>query len=368
MVRIPSTYPGGSKGRVTRAGAAVRENRDSDDDIAVIDAWRAAHRPVLNTFNVMLRRRAKNFPGAKVGVRHKRRRTIFNKLSRYPDMQLARMDDIAGCRVIFDTIEDLHNFRRELHAARFDHKRRNDVDKYDYIKTPKSTGYRGIHDIYEYDARPGRVGQASSSSKGLYVEIQYRTFVQHAWATAVEVIGNITQSQPKFQQGDSRYERAMLLASEILARTQESSNSYLPDLADADLIEEFTDLDQELGLLRTLRNLNAVEKDISSKRNVILIFDDDDNLEIKSFRYATDAIAALFELERENPDKDIVLVRADTAEDVKTAFRNYFSDARAFVQLVTMGCENLSPHAIHAIDHVEPDQWKGIFTGNSVKK
>src|SRR5437879_2865781 len=69
---------------VTRAGAAVRAQNASAEDIAVIDTWRAAHRPVLNTFNVMLRRRAKAWPDTKVGVRHKRRRTIFNKLERYP--------------------------------------------------------------------------------------------------------------------------------------------------------------------------------------------------------------------------------------------------------------------------------------------
>jgi len=33
--------------------------------------------------------------------------------------------------------------------------------------------------------------------------------VQHAWATAVEVIGLITESQPKFQRGDNRYERLL---------------------------------------------------------------------------------------------------------------------------------------------------------------
>ena len=113
-------------------------------------------------------------------------------------MELARMDDIAGCRLIFPNIEELTSFRESLHSARFKHRRRNNDDKYDYIKSPKPTGYRGIHDIYEYDVN-SKTGEAS---KGLFVEIQYRTAVQHAWATAVEVIGFITESQPKFQKGD----------------------------------------------------------------------------------------------------------------------------------------------------------------------
>ena len=65
-------------------------------------------------------------------------------------------------------------------------------------------------------------------------------------------------------------------------------------------------------------------------------------LEIRNFRDATDALRALFELERSMPDRDIVLVRADTSEDVRIAFRNYFTDAREFVRLIDSACANVS--------------------------
>jgi len=362
MANPPSTYPGGSKSRVTRAGAAVRGGTATADDMAVIDYWRAAHRPVLNAFNVLLRNRVKNLPDVKVGIRHKRKRTIFNKLQRFNDMQLARMDDIAGCRVIFQTMEDMYAFRAKLHAATFNHRLRNEVDKYDYIKAPKNTGYRGVHDIYEYDAKPNSRGVSTSGSKGLYLEIQYRTFVQHAWATAVEVIGNITRSQPKFQQGDERYERIMLLASEILSRHHEKISSYLVGMTNAEIIKEFIDLDEELGLMQMLRGINTIETDITAKRNVILIFGEE--LEVKSYRYATEAISALFKLEKENPDKDIVLVRADTAEEVRTTFRNYFSDARAFVELIEEGCKHLAEHTIE----FSPEVIDGFFENAAADK
>lgn len=61
------------------------------------------------------------------------------------------MDDVAGCRLIFPSIKSLYAFREEFLNARFNHHRRNDVDKYDYIKQPKDTGYRGVHDVYECD-------------------------------------------------------------------------------------------------------------------------------------------------------------------------------------------------------------------------
>jgi (p)ppGpp synthase/HD superfamily hydrolase len=62
-------------------------------------------------------------------------------------MELARMDDVAGCRLIFPNYRSLAVFREKIHRARFGHKLRNDVSKYDYISNPKSDGYRGIHDI-----------------------------------------------------------------------------------------------------------------------------------------------------------------------------------------------------------------------------
>jgi ppGpp synthetase/RelA/SpoT-type nucleotidyltranferase len=330
-------FPGGSKSMVSRAGERVRQGTATEDDLRVIEEWRAAHRGVLNTFQAILRNRTR---GTKVSVaqRHKRKTTIFDKLSRLPSMQLARMDDVAGCRLIFRSIKDLNAFRAAFHKARFNHKRRNEVDKYNYLKKPKKTGYRGIHDVYEYDVN----SDAGRALTGLNIEIQYRTLVQHAWATAVEVIGFITQSQPKFQRGDTRYERAMALASELLARAHEQQTGPFPNATDQEILDEFLLLDSELHLMQTLRGLNRAKGDVTDKRNSILIFSKEGELEVRNFRDATDALRALFELEKNMPDRDIVLVRADTSEDVRLAFRNYFSDAREFVRLVDAACTRIS--------------------------
>ena len=167
-------YLGGSKSRVNKAGAAVRLGSATADDLACIDVWRAAHQPVINTFQAMLRNRAKA-AGAVVGQRHKRRITIFDKLERLPKMELARMDDIAGCRLIFKESGSLKILHKSLHEAKFRHKIRNDTEKYDYLKNPKSTDYRGIHDIYEYQVQ----NYKNSKSNSLYIKLQYRTLVQH---------------------------------------------------------------------------------------------------------------------------------------------------------------------------------------------
>ncbi|TDN78295.1 hypothetical protein EV664_11854 [Stakelama pacifica] len=102
---------------------------------------------------------------------------------------------------------------------------------------------------------------------------------------------------------------------------------------DNDLVVEFDELDRQLGLMDMLRELDA-SADIKGGKNhnIILIFSEDAPMEIQTFRDATQAISVLFELEKEHAgtEKDIVLVRGNR-HDVRTAFRNYFSDASDFI-------------------------------------
>jgi GTP pyrophosphokinase len=49
-----------------------------------------------------------------------------------------------------------------------------------------------------------------------------------------------------------------------------------------------------------------------------------------------------FELEKKYPEDDIVLVKADTFAEIRSAYRNYFSDTNEFLRLVREGCDVLS--------------------------
>ena len=185
-------------------------------------------------------------------------------------MQLSRMDDVAGCRLIFKSIEELREFRETFHKkSKFNHRLKNEPDKYDYLAHPKDSGYRGIHDVYEYDVN----SIAGRDRKGLLIELQYRTFRQHAWATAVELVGFLTVDQPKFDRGDGRIKLILRLASEIIARAFEKMPSCLPDLSDRDVVEQFTTLDADLKFMRMLRGLTRVNRHVSeAKKDMILIF------------------------------------------------------------------------------------------------
>ena len=338
--RVP-TFPGGSKSRVNAAGDRVREGTATSEDIAVIDTWREAHRHVINSFQAILRTRTRG-RDIVVAQRHKRRRTIIDKLTRIPKMQLSRMDDVAGCRLIFQTVEDLRRFRAEFHdKSRFNHALKNHPNKYDYIIHPKESGYRGIHDVYVYDVN----SESGRARKGLLIELQYRTVYQHAWATCVEVVGFLTDNQPKFNRGSTNIRRILRVASEIIARSHESQCASLPELSNREITNEFKNLDAKLRFLNMLGGLNQSTSLFTASNNFILMFSDDEdsggNLAVHSYRRTTDALRALFVLEREYPKRDIVLVRGDKPEDVREAFKNYFSDAIDFIALIEDGCTAL---------------------------
>ena len=182
------------------------------------------------------------------------------------------------------------------------------------------------------------------------VEVQYRTGIQHAWATAVEVIGFITTSQPKFEKGDTIYQYVMALASEIMARAYEDMFGAFPEKSNIDLVKEFLKLEKKINLLNMLRGLNSTNTSNSGKKNAILIFSKTGDLEIKTFRSGPEALRALFELEKDQPENDIVLVKADTSEEVRFAFKNYFSDAQDFINLVEQGCQVLAKENISSYD------------------
>lgn len=127
MAKITGISHWGSKGAINRAGDAIRRAAVSDRDAIALELWRMAHRDVIHVFEATLRARARD-QDVQVAQRLKRRRTIVDKLARYPRMQLARMDDVAGCRLIFPSIEALHAFRDSLHKARFNHVLKNEIN------------------------------------------------------------------------------------------------------------------------------------------------------------------------------------------------------------------------------------------------
>ncbi|BDL42417.1 RelA/SpoT domain-containing protein [Methylorubrum sp. GM97] len=334
-----------TRSRIRAAGKRIRDNQHTAEDVAVLENFRASHTYIMNTFNANLRLRSRG-KDVVVAQRLKRRHTIFDKLRREPNMQLHLMHDVAGSRLIFKDQDGLNEFRDSFHRAKFEHLlKTRDNDRYNYVQKPKETGYRGIHDVYEY---------RSSSLKGerwngLQIEIQYRTRVQHAWATAVEVADLINTSRIKFDEADQHHRSFFRLASEIMARAHEGGASCLSDLSNEKLLEEFRRADKRTGLILAFRNLQGTSGHLRLKMNTILIFDLDTSSErrplmTETFDSLNRAITRYEALEKEFAGTaDIVLVRSATPEAIRDAFRNYFSDVGDFLKYLDSGRKILAP-------------------------
>lgn len=357
-----STYPPPpkSKREVNRAGKAIAQGLGTDDDLEIVDQWRAAHGYVINTFQIFFKRRVQKInPDIEFAQRLKRRSTVIDKIARrHPDgrplmSDVTSMQDFAGCRLIFEKLTDLSNFRDYVHSSKsmehVAHKLRHDPSKYDYINHPKSSGYRGIHDVYAHYPRAHRRGSKESEPwQGLLVEVQYRTRVQHAWATALEISDIVDGQKTKFDLDDTDRVRFFALASEILARYHEGISNAMVESTTEDLCAEFGRLEKSLNILQRLHALKVSGGfDKIRRHNVLNVYKGEDgnlNLEILTFSSPADAIEKASDLENNSDSLNAVYVRADNPSQVRSAYRNYFNDPVDFVRLVN---EALSNNGIH---------------------
>lgn len=342
--------PPDSKGAIRRAGRAISEGRETSEDLEMLDQWRGAHGYALNTFQANFRKRIsrQNIPIEFV-QRLKRRNTIIDKLRREgPDgrpliRDLVGMHDLAGCRLIFDTIPELREFRSQLHIGFGEHLLKNPADKYDYIETPKRSGYRGVHDVYIHRPRSHRRGDEGNKPWwGLAVEIQFRTKIQNSWATAVEMADLIGRERTKFEHGDGDNGMFFRIASEIIARKHEGLSRCFLDRSLAQLIEELHAMEDRLNILGRLSALRAYDGDTKlGKHNVLNIVQDEMNangfrLEISRFSNPSKAMLAANAAESDPASINAVYVRSDNPYQLRTAYKNYFSDPTNFVDLLDL--------------------------------
>ncbi|MGK5028489.1 RelA/SpoT domain-containing protein [Janthinobacterium sp. MDT1-19] len=322
-----------SRTAVRRAGERTAQDVGTEIDEKIITNWRNSHAFVLTTFRNTLRRYIGEQPVI-FAQRLKRLNTIIDKLKTGRAKDLSSMHDLAGCRLIFDSVEELREFRARFHQSRAKHERLQQ-DKYDYIDFPKPTGYRGIHDVFQYHVN----ASTGSIYNGLRIEIQYRTKAQHAWATAVEISDILDGHRIKFEVGvNVRRERLFVLASEYIARTKEGIYGPCPDLADLELVTEIKALEADLHIIANLRAARKSNLEIPRKKNIVLHFSGDD---LKAYGWVESKGALNFRdlIEKQHPADDVVYVSGANPAAIANAFRNYFKDAADFVDMVSPALE-----------------------------
>lgn len=329
-----------SKKAVNRAGLALlsRSNLSAPEFDAcreVVNNWRGCHNFPLNTFQVQLRRRAKLiYPDALVAQRIKRLQSIEAKLTRFPKMTLSQMQDIGGCRAIMRTVSQVKELAHWYQTAGLGHTIAR-LD--DYIRAPQPTGYRGMHLIFKYKS------EKSPHYDNLQIEMQFRSQMQHIWATAVETVDTFSKQALKSSMGSPEWQRFFALMGSAIAEAERSP--LVPDTPRGpDLVNELRELASTLDVRQRLSAFPAavqiIEKDAKSSDHFFLLelIPDTRELDIQSFRKDESEIAtaAFLETEKriENTSSQAVLVSVNKVAWLRRAYPNYFLDSKNFLALL----------------------------------
>lgn len=330
-----------SRTAVDRAGRAYVDPQSSARDrelaLAVVNNWRSSHAFPLNTIQMCLRSRVQGVDAdATVAQRIKRLPSITNKLAIYPDMKLSRMQDIGGCRAVLADAEMVRSVMRTYQRGY----RKHTLDRLDdYMDTnPKTSGYRGVHLVYRYRSEQSR------TYDGLRIEVQLRTRLQHAWATAVETVGFFTVQALKSSQGAKEWLRFFaLMSSEIAFREGTPRVPNTPE-DHGELIDEIRTLSQSLGVIDRLtaygRTLQYAETDVVGGRSKHFLMElDTNNKTLKVYTFeklaaATEYYGALERASAGDPGIDVVLVAVDSLAVLRRAYPNYFLDTEVFLEIL----------------------------------
>ena len=195
------TVPSFTRGEVNRAGFVLLDQTVDEQvktaALEVINHWRACHTYPINTFQATLRWRVRKVcENPLVATRLKRLPSISKKLEANYGMQLARMQDVGGLRAVVDTVAQVRKLQGIYSDGGLIHELTG-LD--DYIANPKPSGYRSLHLIYRYR------NPIAPLYNGLSLELQFRTRLQHAWATAVETIGTFLNQALKSSEGPAEW-------------------------------------------------------------------------------------------------------------------------------------------------------------------
>ncbi|MFA6214171.1 MAG: RelA/SpoT domain-containing protein [Candidatus Micrarchaeia archaeon] len=343
------TKPAGhTKEQIDHAGDMLLEElvppEETDNAIEVLSNWRACHSYPMHVFKVRLKSKAKEVDKNALAVqRLKRVPAIKIKLERdYGNgrrIKLSEMQDIAGCRAILSHVSQVKRLYTDYYLkGDIKHGR---VKINDYISHPKKDGYRSYHIIYSYLSDKTR----KKDYNGLLVELQFRSKLQHQWATAIEIVDFFTKQAIKSNVGSEPWKEFFRLLSSAFAMNENCPMVKGTPTDEKELYLKIKEKEVELdvmkqmnGWMRSFNNLNKMMKTNKQARFFLLDLDiSRDVLRVGSYTQEEQAQAVkdYSDIEKRNLGKkeyDVVLVGADTFSEMKSAYPNYFVDSTGFLK------------------------------------
>lgn len=350
--------PGFSKGQVNRAGELLRQTDQSelfypvdwDDALQVINNWRSCHGFPLQIVKMTLLKRSHSVARASrskalVVQRLKRLESIWTKLRSQKNMELTQMQDIGGCRSVLRSMNQVREVAAmyEKSIARGSDRGPEFKERYDYIDDrPKPSGYRSLHYVYRYRA----VQDQHKCYDGLRIEIQIRSQLQHAWATAVETVSVVTKQALKSNVGTDDWKRFFALMGSAIALRERTK--LIPDTPTnkRELFNELKDYAKKLNVDDVLSGYGVGVYEIAGQEKgaevFLLVLDPVKQIvDVTPFgkNQLLEAEDAYLDAEKKlERDKGMqaVLVSAESVRSLMRAYPNYFLDTRAFLTALRM--------------------------------
>lgn len=325
-----------SKNQINKAGKTIADPKTNDKEkknaLVILNNWRASHAYPLQVITSNLRR--KN-PDAIVVQRLKRLDSITGKLERFPEMSLYRMQDLGGCRVILPEIWDVYDSVNAYKNSRIRHVLKREDD---YIENPKTSGYRSYHMVYKFHS-----DTKETYNKNMLIEIQFRTRLQHIWATALETMGVYTKTALKASIGNKDILRFFTLVSSVFALMENTPTCPgTPDNYN-ELRSEIIEIDNKLNIISRLSALSVAIKHTNEKYDkgmgYYLLRLDFERKMLNVRAFSTNQINIATEIYNKiesvnNPKIDSVLVSASSFDTLKAAYPNYFTDITDFIDIM----------------------------------
>lgn len=298
---------------------------------SIANNWRDAHAYPLKRIRSELvgKVRLARCQGT-TAARIKRMASIRKKLST-SKIALHQMRDLGGGRAILNTIEDVYSLTALYRSGSSLHEVQWDKS---YIDQPKDTGYRSNHFALKFNPEMDE----ERPYAGLRIELQIRTQLQHAWATAVEAIGLVRREDLKRGHGDGNWLRLFALMSSEFALLE--NTPIVPGTPEnsKERRQEIRHLNSVLQAIEELdKTNNAIQytEFVRGHENYFLITYNGLTRQL-SIRGFTDQIAgSLAASNEEGYGKSLtetVLVEVDKAKDLRSAYPNFFLDVGIFTR------------------------------------
>ncbi|MFD0793261.1 hypothetical protein ACFQZX_06500 [Mucilaginibacter litoreus] len=343
-----------SKRQIDEAGN-VLINADSSFEeknsaLEVLGNFRSCHAYPINTFQATLRTKL-NKTGIDylVSQRLKRTPSMLLKLERFPNMRLSQMQDIGGLRAILPTMKDVEKIVQLYKKAPLQHVIKSEKD---YIQQPKDSGYRCYHIVYKYK------NNTNSNYDGLMIELQIRTRLQHAWATAVETMGTFIDHSLKSSQGPQEWLDFFSLVGNAFAYIEKTPTlSIYNHLTKEEVFEKVKSDAQNLQVITQLEGFSEVISNIETDKkqgSLHLIVLDISNKEVRIKTFPKNAIeqASMEYLKEEalisdGSKKQVVLVSSNSLDSLRKAYPSYFLDTQEFIKTLRQITNSSTKHSYY---------------------